>query len=490
MPTVTVITASVGHDTLPFAIESVQRQKLDTETKVTHLIVVDGSEYEESVRTLIDSCDTSRVETRVFVLPENTGGDGYLCHRIYGAMPLLVNTDFVTYFDEDNIMEPNHIQSLLNAITSKGSRWGYTLRTIVDSGNTELCKDLCESLGMIMPTCLHEQDRHIDTNCYMMQRELAVQLAPIWHRKTREKKPEGLREADREVAMTLIQNEPKGACTRDFTLRYRVANREDSVTAAFFENGNARHPSFDLSKPDLYLFYFMDKDTQDVLDDDKHALVSKLKMTYNVFDGYKCMRGLPDDARVLCLISDPLQYLDVLRHLKQATHHAMTRTIVLTKEIHDLPKDFSPVYADTVMSSYDFDLSTKLWKKPNAICADASIPDDLVSLATTDGDDAIFKIVNTCDIEKTLSEGYVPLAWRNDTDTLSDSVMDLEGASWVDLSRCISYCEKHSIEGTRAERAKEFLHMNHYLNDDIAAVMYQRICDPIWKAIDTVMTKI
>lgn len=489
MTSIGIITATTGSPYLQHTIESVQNQKIDDSISVSHIVVVDGPEYTERVQAIIDGMDTSHIPVHVFQVPFNTGNNGYLCHRIYGAVPMLVNTDFVSYLDDDNIMERTHIQTLYNAIRDAGSRWGYTLRTIVDDTNTEICKDTCESLGMIRPTYLSDLDRHIDTNCYMFSRELAVQLAPLWYKKTRDAKKQGELEADRHVAQTLIQNEPSGACTRQYTIRYRVENRDDSVTGAFFERGNETVGNIDLEKKDLYVFFKADSETESVLTKE-NALIDTLRKSYNVFDGYKCIRGLPSNAYIVCILDDPLQYLETLRQLKQSTHASMKRVVVLTKDVQ-IPKDFAPVYADTVVQSFGLDFNVSFAERPNAICIDDSIPQDhdLRGLATTDTDDAIFKIVPVDMVEHTWSQGYVPVAWKGDV-PINDEVARLEGSSWIDLSRAMEYCEKHGIDGTRNEQIRAFLQMNHYTNDDISKTMHRRILEPIENAVQKVVETI
>ena len=490
MPSVTVITATTGGQYLKETLDSVQAQLLNDDVTVTHLVVVDGPDYLDKVHQVMEGVESTndKVTCTVLPLPYNTGGDGYLCHRIYGALPMLVNTEYVTYLDDDNLMEPTHIQDMLNAIQTKGSRWGYTLRTIVNDSNTELMKDTCESLGLIRPTCINALDRHIDTNCYMFDRDLAVQLGPLWHRRTRDKKPDTMLEADRQIAQTLIQNEPSGACTRRYTIRYRVENRENSVKSEFFERGNRLVGSLDMEKRDIYVFLHTDTETQEAVAlDSANAFINQLRQTFNVFDGYACLRGLPDNALVVCIIGDPFQYLETLRQLKQSTHASMKRVVVFTKDIQ-VPKDFHPTYADAVIQSFGLDM-TMTMKTPRThhIHIGDTVKDEtLHGLKTTDGTETIFKLVTPEEIESTWTQRHVPLVWKGNHE-VSDDIMKLEGSNWIDISRADAYCEKNGIEGTRVEKVREFLRMNHYSNDDIASIMYDRICQPIDDAIDKVI---
>ena len=477
---ITVITASAGNPHLKDAIESVQQQNLNDDWELEHLIVVDGPEYEAEVRNIVEKIEHKKNIT-VHVLPYNTGSNGYLCHRIYGALPFLVNTDYVAFLDDDNIVEPNHIRSLLECMKKKGSRWSYTLRKIVDQDNTFLCNDTVESLGMIRPTCLGTLDRLIDTNCFLFERELAVNLAPLWHVKTRDAKPEGKLEADRQITQTLIQSEPSGACTREFTLRYRIGNREDSVSKEFFERGFEETESIDLNKQDLYLFFHADTETTEAMRS-KNILVEKLKEMFNVLNGYDSIRGLPSDALVVCVIADPFQYLDTLRKLKQYTHKNMKRVVILTKKI-DLPTDFKPVYADIALTS-ELDLTMTRVERHHGICANDNVGFDI---RTNDGENVRFKCVASSDIDHAWKEGYIPLAWKGGDTELNQEIMRLEGSDWIDVSRSEAYCDKNGINGTKDEKILEFLKMNHYLNDDIGKIMHDRISKSIDDGIQRVV---
>ena len=45
------------------------------------------------------------------VLPFATGTDRYNGHRIYGALSFIANGDYFIFLDEDNALEPNHIDA-------------------------------------------------------------------------------------------------------------------------------------------------------------------------------------------------------------------------------------------------------------------------------------------------------------------------------------------------------------------------------------------
>jgi spermidine/putrescine-binding protein len=62
-------------------------------------------------------------------------------------------------------------------------------------------------------------------------------MSPVWYRKFREP---GQMEIDRAIARTLMNNNLKFDCTRDYTVKYRVGNTGLSVQADFFIQGNQK----------------------------------------------------------------------------------------------------------------------------------------------------------------------------------------------------------------------------------------------------------
>jgi len=122
-PLVTVITATTGNEKLYDALLSVKKQ---TYKNVEHYVVVDGQERKKDALKILNKFP----DVKLLVLPYATGKDNYNGHRIYGASTFLVNGKYVTFLDEDNYYEPDHIQSCVDVC--EGKEWVYSLRRIVD----------------------------------------------------------------------------------------------------------------------------------------------------------------------------------------------------------------------------------------------------------------------------------------------------------------------------------------------------------------------
>jgi hypothetical protein len=224
---VAIITPTIGTKHLDKNLESVSKQ---TYENVKHVVVCDGPKYEDEVnfRLIKGEHDVS-----LLTLPENTGAGGYNGHRIYASVPYLIDADYFIFLDEDNWIEPNHVESLVETV--KGYDWAFSLRKIIDQDGKYICNDDCESLGL-WHTCLSANEFFVDVGCYFLPKMLAIQTAPIWYRRARH--PQEQPEVDRLLMHVLKQNKTKYQTTGEYTLNYRVGNRADSVQSDFFLRGN------------------------------------------------------------------------------------------------------------------------------------------------------------------------------------------------------------------------------------------------------------
>jgi len=218
---VAVVTPTIGSDYLEKCVKSIQNQ---TYENLTHYIFIDGLEHDKKVQDIIKNYDVSQV-----LLEENVG-KGWYGHRVYAACSYLVNADVICYLDEDNWFEPNHVETLVQKIKA-GADWAYSLRKIVDKDGEFVCEDNCESLGK-WPIYFNKEEFHIDTSSFMVKRDVANKIGPAWY---------GQWGADRKFFSALKTYFPNFACSKEYSLCYRLDGNENSVTAEFFETGNAEN---------------------------------------------------------------------------------------------------------------------------------------------------------------------------------------------------------------------------------------------------------
>jgi glycosyltransferase involved in cell wall biosynthesis len=219
---VTIVTATICTDYLKQNINSVINQTYDN---IQHLIVVDGKHHLDKLNYDIAS--------DVIVLPYATGTEQYNGHRIYGAATYLAKGDFIMYLDEDNWLEPNHVESLVNLLKNTPNSYACSLRKITDMDGNFICNDDCESLGNWESVI---NDFFVDVNCFFLPKKLALQLTPIWYRRARH--PKDQPEVDRALTNVLRYNTIQCLVSGEYTVNYRAGNRADSVQAQFFLNGN------------------------------------------------------------------------------------------------------------------------------------------------------------------------------------------------------------------------------------------------------------
>ena len=212
-----VITPTTGKDTVMKAIESVAQQTIPTE----HLIVEDGKDVATKG---LWRFELGLSNAEIITLPENVGANDWYGHRVYAAMPLMVNADYILFLDEDNWFEPNHVETMINKIKSKDLMWAYSLRRIINERDEYVFDDDCEALGRY-PTFYDHNDHLVDTNCYCFKREYLVDVAHNFY---------GQWGADRKFYKAASARLPAFGCTGEATVNYRAPER----LLEMFEEGN------------------------------------------------------------------------------------------------------------------------------------------------------------------------------------------------------------------------------------------------------------
>jgi glycosyltransferase involved in cell wall biosynthesis len=300
---ITVVTPTIGTPFLGRCIASVQAQTIPG---VEHLVVVDGQEHLERVQAVVDAFRFKN-PVHVMVLPRNTGKDGWNGHRIYAAVPFLVDTPFVAYLDEDNFYDADHLERLLQTLLRHNQDWTFGLRKIVDANTGALlAHDNCESLGSFCHTVMGPQDFLVDTSAFLFKTPLAQAVSPHWMHRARQ----GDVECDRAVTRFLMaRSRPVGSPFH--TLNYSVSPASaNSVQAGFFERGNALFRYDFAARPTVYVFHFDPQRTAQflgcMLADDRSYAMDEWQMTllrglahkYNMVNGYAMQAFIPAGACV------------------------------------------------------------------------------------------------------------------------------------------------------------------------------------------------
>jgi glycosyltransferase involved in cell wall biosynthesis len=216
---VAIVTPTIASEHLTQCIDSVDKQ---TYKDLTHYIFIDGCQYEPKAREML----VGSSKTRMIELEENIG-KGWYGHRVYAACSFLVNADVICYLDEDNFLEPNHIETVVKKL-QEGNDWVYSLRNIHDKEGKFLCEDNCESLGR-WPVYFNSEVHHIDTSCFAVRRDVAIHVGHHWY---------GQWGADRQFFHAIKKYFTKYDCTNQYTTNYRLDGNENSVNEEFFIEGN------------------------------------------------------------------------------------------------------------------------------------------------------------------------------------------------------------------------------------------------------------
>lgn len=225
-----VVIPATGSPTFESALKSAVSQ---TYQSTDVWVIIDGPQFHDRTMAAI-----SRVgPVRTMTLPENTGANGFYGHRIYAAVSFLFDHDYVLYLDQDNMYQPNHVETMVSAIEGNGWHWCHSLRSIHDVDGAFICHDDCESLGR-WPIFLGDKQHLVDTSTYCIKREVIVQIASAWYSGWG---------GDRRFYAAMSHHFPNFGCTGQSTVCYRLDGNPGSVNADFFMHGNnimrSRYPT-------------------------------------------------------------------------------------------------------------------------------------------------------------------------------------------------------------------------------------------------------
>jgi glycosyltransferase involved in cell wall biosynthesis len=234
--TAAVIIPTTGRPTLRRAVQSVLAQMHPGTVAV---VVVDGPQYGQATLEALDEM-LPHPRIQLIPLPQNTGANGYQGHRIYGSIPQLVNQDWIFWLDDDNWLEPDHVAECVGSCVEHGLSWCATLRNIYEPDGTFLCVDECESLA-IVPTWFNPSAHHVDTSCFCLSREVAIQLSMHWHRPhlPYDVDPAKAISPDTAICNVLRADAPRYALIARPTVNYTLGSREITPKPDFFTTGNS-----------------------------------------------------------------------------------------------------------------------------------------------------------------------------------------------------------------------------------------------------------
>ncbi|HEY8570908.1 hypothetical protein [Phenylobacterium sp.] len=140
------------------------------------------------------------------------------------VLSFIANSRYVAYLDDDNVWEPDHLASLLEAIQDK--YWAHSLRMLVDEkSGEELGVDRWDAVGVGRGR-FADQGGMVDPSCLMIDKVKASRPLGRWT------EGPGVH-SDRSV-FRAIQDLPHGRVDRA-TVRYSV--RRTNILLKFMETG-------------------------------------------------------------------------------------------------------------------------------------------------------------------------------------------------------------------------------------------------------------
>ena len=274
LPSVAVVTSATAAkpSDLAACLRSVQAQTYHG--VLEHWVIVNGF---ERARHVIDTVTKTLAPPtarpiRMTHLPNNS------THLVFSGFAFLVDAQYVVRLDECATFDPDHIDALMMA---KGTAtWAHSFRRF---GNGIVDVDDC--LGGVMKSS--RGGNRIDPNCYLLRRDLAMELAPAWT----------MPDPERSVARMLLATSGGGI------------SRSASVCVSSSSSASLSARYDFVGKRDVYVFHLFPRATKEFVASPSAATREK-----NILDGYENIEMIPPGA--VCVSSvwraDALP-LDMLR---------------------------------------------------------------------------------------------------------------------------------------------------------------------------------
>lgn len=130
------------------------------------------------------------------------------------------------------VQHSGRTSSVMELIASMGLAWAYSLRRIVSREGEWLFDADCESLGR-WPTWFTDTRHLVNMNCYMLRRDVAVQISPTMYRRFRD----GLN-PDYALCEHLLESGLPFMTTGAPSVNCRLGGSASSVKPGFFVRGN------------------------------------------------------------------------------------------------------------------------------------------------------------------------------------------------------------------------------------------------------------
>lgn len=176
-PIISVITPTTGRESLLDLVKTINLQNV----KVNHIVLWDdfrdGMVNPEHLEHLVEFNNENYTVNNIIIKGKFINGDAKGSSlRAIGLMA--ASTEFVTFADDDIMMEPNHLMSMLGTIKDKN--WVFCKRKIWAkySNSTFECLgvDNFESVGEEALTPY----KMVDNNCMMFRRKFGVSASPLY----------------------------------------------------------------------------------------------------------------------------------------------------------------------------------------------------------------------------------------------------------------------------------------------------------------------
>ena len=178
-----IVMVTVVRESFAQAVRSVYGQQFGGRVQI--LVGIDRWQGDRAaVEQLTSECPSHVAITTLDLGYSTSQRNGGVYPSHYGGalktiLSYAANSRHVTYLDDDNWYAPDHLATMLAAISGKA--WAFSLRHFVDADSgTVLCPDTWELLGPGRGVYAKAQGGFVDTNCFFIDKLACNDVFPEW----------------------------------------------------------------------------------------------------------------------------------------------------------------------------------------------------------------------------------------------------------------------------------------------------------------------
>lgn len=246
MKSISIAMTTIGRKSLFAVLEKLNNQSFDGQIQILLGLDIDKNGEFYSILDKFKAIQKNNVEIAVLDIGYSTSvrHGGIHTNKFGGslraALTFLAKYRFVTFLDDDDFPEENHLEELFNAV--QGKSWAFTLCNFVNDKNIFLCQDVNESVGPGKGTFKAIFNGYVRPSALIVDKIKTEEITFNWSKALNIGTGDG---DDRLIFSSLLKFKDFGE-TGKYTLNY-VIDPKDGMHKSRVAEIKKQNPSLDIS---------------------------------------------------------------------------------------------------------------------------------------------------------------------------------------------------------------------------------------------------